>query len=508
MTAQFSYETLTPTAFLDRSARVFRNDTAVVDGEIRRTYAELRDRCLRQSGMLHDLGVEPGDRVAVLAPNTALMLEAHYGVLYAGAVLVSLNTRLTGPELRFILEHSGSRVLLVDDSLVSLAREATADLPDVTVVADDYEERLASARHRYVPLGDERSMIALNYTSGTTGDPKGVMYHARGAYLQALAMVAHFGLTSDSTYLWTLPMFHCNGWTFTWAVTAAGGTHVCLPKVDPVRIWELVQTEGVTHLCGAPTVLASLVDAPNAGGIDHRVVAAIGGAPPAPALIERCTDLGLDITHLYGLTETYGPAAICEWRSEWDVLPEDEKARLRSRQGVGNVVAGELRIVDAMGSDVPADGETTGEIALRGNNVMLGYYNNPDATARAVPDGWFRTGDIGVMHPDGYIEIRDRAKDVIISGGENISSVEVESALISHPAVLEAAVVAAPSEKWGERPVAYVTLRSGASATEDELRTHVRSQLAGFKVPDSITFGPLPKTASGKIRKVELRDRL
>lgn len=507
MDARFSYETLTPTAFLDRSARVFGDYPAVVDGDIRRTYSELRDRCLRQSGMLHELDIRAGDRVAVLSPNTSLMLEAHYGVLYAGAVLVSLNTRLTAPELRFILEHSGSKVLLVEESLADLAREATADLPSITVVGDDYEDKLAAARHRYVPLADERDMIALNYTSGTTGDSKGVMYHARGAYLQALAMVAHFGLTSDSTYLWTLPMFHCNGWTFTWAVTAAGGTHVCLPKVDPVRIWELTRDEKVTHLCGAPTVLASLVDAPNAGGIDHRVVAAIGGAPPAPALIEGCTALGFDVTHLYGLTETYGPAAICEWRTAWNDLSEDDQARMRARQGVGNIVAGEVRVVDAMGSDVPADGETTGEIALRGNNVMLGYYNNPDATARAVPDGWFRTGDIGVMHPDGYIEIRDRAKDVIISGGENISSVEVEAALISHPAVLEAAVVAAPSEKWGERPIAYVTLRAGAEATEQELREHVRSQLAGFKVPDTVTFGPLPKTASGKIRKVELRGR-
>jgi fatty-acyl-CoA synthase len=301
-------------------------------------------------------------------------------------------------------------------------------------------------------------------------------------------------------------MFHCNGWSFTWAVTAAGGTHVCLPRVDPGRIWELLEEERVTHLCGAPTVLTSLVHDPGAGPITgRRVTAAVGGAPPTPALLQRCADLGLDITHLYGLTESFGPVVICDWRGEWDQLPASEQAARRARQGVGNIIASGVRVIDSGGRDVPRDGATVGEVALHGNNIMLGYYRDPTATAGAIPDGWFRTGDLGVLHPDGYLEIRDRAKDVIISGGENISSVEVEAALASHPAVLEAAVVAAPSEKWGERPIAWVTLKAGREASVDELRQHVRARLAAFKVPDRIEFSALPKTASGKIRKVELR---
>jgi fatty-acyl-CoA synthase len=501
-------EALTPTAYLDRSAVVFADRIAVVDGPARWTYREFADRCLRQAGMLTGLGLRPGDRVAVLAPNTHVMLESHYGVLYAGLVLVALNTRLSQAELRYIVEHADCRVLIADASLADLATAVAGDDKSrrVVVTGPEYEALLGQASPRQVPVTDELALMALNYTSGTTGRPKGVMYHHRGAYLQALAMNTHFRLGADTTYLWTLPMFHCNGWTFTWAVTAAGGTHVCLPRVDPGRIWELLEEEGVTHLCGAPTVLTSLVHDSAARPITgRRVTAAVGGAPPAPALLERCAELGLDITHLYGLTESFGPVVICDWRGEWDRLPVAEQAIRRARQGVGNIVSSSVRVVDSGGRDVAADGATLGEVALHGNNIMLGYYRDPVATARAIPDGWFRTGDLGVLHPDGYLEIRDRAKDVIISGGENISSVEVEAALASHPAVLEAAVVAVPNEKWGERPVAWVTLKPGGQASADELRQHVRARLAGFKVPDRVEFGPLPKTASGKIRKVELR---
>jgi acyl-CoA synthetase (AMP-forming)/AMP-acid ligase II len=503
-----SFEPLTPTAFLDRSARVFADRTAVVDGERRWSYAEFADRCRRQAGMLAALGISPGDRVAVLAPNTALMLESHYGVLYAGAVLCALNVRLAAPELRYIVEHADCRVILADPALADLARAAAGDDPDRRIVdgGAEYETLLAAAEPLVAPVADEHALMALNYTSGTTGRPKGVMYHHRGAYLQALAMTAHFALTSDAAYLWTLPMFHCNGWTFTWAVTAAGGTHVCLPRVDPAEVWELLHAHGITHFCAAPTVLIALAGFAGARPVTGRsVVVAVGGAPPAPALLERCADLGLAVTHLYGLTESFGPVVICDWRSEWnDLTPADQAVR-RARQGVGNVISGPVRVVDPDGADVPSDGTTMGEVALRGNNLMLGYYRDPQATAAAVPDGWFRTGDLGVLHPDGYLEIRDRAKDVIISGGENISSVEVEAVLAGHPAVLEAAVIPVPHEKWGERPMAWVTVRDGAEVTAEELRAYVRERLAGFKVPDRIAFGPLPKTATGKIRKFELR---
>jgi fatty-acyl-CoA synthase len=334
------------------------------------------------------------------------------------------------------------------------------------------------------------------------------MYHHRGAYLQALAMALHLGLTGDSVYLWTLPMFHCNGWCFPWAVTATGGVHLCLPKVDAGEIWRHMRESGVSHLCAAPTVLTMTIWHPDAGKAPRRVRIATGGAPPTPALLERLAQLDMDITHLYGLTETFGPAVLCEWRSEWSLLPIAEQAKLKARQGVGNAISERLRVVDADGADVPADGATMGEIAIRGNNVMLGYYRDEEATHKAAPDGWFRTGDLGVMCADGYVMLRDRAKDIIISGGENISSIEVEEALATHAAVLEAAVVAAPDEKWGEVPVAFVTLKESAAASEAELIEHVRARLARFKAPKRVIFGPLPKTATGKVQKKGLRDRL
>lgn len=504
-----SFEPLTPVAFLDRAAEVYTDRLAVVDGERRRTYAELHDRCRRQAGALIALGVAPGNRVAVLAPNSELLLEAHFGVAYAGGVLVSLNTRLSVDELAYIVDHSGARVLLHDPEQGAVAADLVERLPGLVAVGGaDYEARLTAATSTRRPVSDERGLLALNYTSGTTGRPKGVMYHHRGAYLQSLAMVDHFGLRTDTVYLWTLPMFHCNGWCFTWAVTAAGGTHVCLRRPDPEDVWRLVAAEDVTTFCAAPTVLIALTESAPARTSSRPITVAVGGAPPTPALLERCAALGLHVTHLYGLTESFGPAVICDWRSEWDARPPAEQAALRARQGVANVIAGPVRVVDPDGRDVPRDGTTVGEVALRGNNVMLGYYRDEAATRAAVPDGWFRTGDLGVLHPDGYLEIRDRAKDVIISGGENISSVEVEATLARHPAVLEAAVVAVPHDRWGERPVAVVTLRAGRSASADELREHVRAHLAGFKVPDRVVFGTLPKTASGKVRKVELRDSI
>jgi fatty-acyl-CoA synthase len=354
---------------------------------------------------------------------------------------------------------------------------------------------------------DERSLLSINYTSGTTGKAKGVMYHHRGAYLQALAMVGHTGLSPSSVHLWTLPMFHCNGWCFPWAVTAAAATHVCLPKVDAGEVWRLIREEGVTHLNGAPTVLSMLAYAPDAGPVEGQVRVATGGAPPSPAILRRMESLGFDVTHLYGLTETFGPAMICDWRPEWDALERAEQARLKARQGVGNMISCRARVVAADGRDVPADGTAVGEIVLRGNNVMLGYFKDEDETRRAVTeDGWFRTGDLGVLHADGYVELRDRSKDVIISGGENIASVEVEQALAESPAVLDAAVVAMPDERWGEVPVAYVTLHDGAVATEAELIEFVRERLARFKAPKRVYFGPLPRTSTGKVRKFLLRN--
>lgn len=500
---------LNPTAFLERSSEVFADHIAVIDGDKRWTYAEFADRCRRQAGMLNELGLQPGDRVAVLAPNTHMMLESHYGVLYAGMVLVALNTRLSAAELRYVVDHADCRIVLAEDDLLDVAVSLVEHADGRQVLsASEYERRLATSPPVCNPGRDDFGLIALNYTSGTTGQPKGVMYHARGAYLQALAMTTHFRLDSDTRYLWTLPMFHCNGWTFTWAVTAAGGTHVCLPRIDPEHIWELLVREGITHLCAAPTVVAALVEDPAAQRlVDTRVAVAVGGAPPAPTLLERCAELGIDITHLYGLTETFGPIVICDWRSEWNSLPIDEQMTRRARQGVANIVSARARVVDGYGADVPRDASTLGEVALTGNNVMLGYYRDPQSTAAAFRDGWFLTGDLAVSHPDGYLEIRDRAKDVIVSGGENISSVEIEAALVSHPAVLEAAVIAGPDGKWGERPIAWVSLKQDRTTTSAELRYHVRYRLAAFKVPDRIEFDVLPKTASGKIRKVELRDR-
>ncbi|HYC47345.1 MAG TPA: AMP-binding protein [Burkholderiales bacterium] len=510
-----SFEPLTPTAFLERAGGVFADRFAVIDGDRRYTYAEFLDRAKRLAGALRALGVREGDRVAVLAPNTHVLLESHYGVPLAGAVLVALNPRLTPRDLAGIVDHAGAAVLIYDHELEAAAREiADTAATRLTLLRagggnDEFEQALSAAAPSAVRVEDERALLSINYTSGTTGQPKGVMYHHRGAYLQALAMTFHAKLDTSSTMLWTLPMFHCNGWCFTWAVTAAGATHLCLRKLDPDIVWGHLAESGVTHFNAAPTVLIMLAwhAAARAREGARTIRVATGGAPPTPALLARMAELGMDVTHLYGLTETFGPAVICEWRPELEGAPIPEQAQFKARQGVGNVVSQALRVVDSSGRDVTADGATLGEIAVRGNNVMLGYYRDPEATRKAAPDGWFRTGDLAVMHEDGYVEIKDRAKDIIISGGENIASIEVERALSSHPAVLEVAVVAGPDPKWGEVPVAFVTLKPDARADAQELIAHARATLAHFKAPKRIVFGELPRNATGKIQKFVLRER-
>jgi fatty-acyl-CoA synthase len=505
-----SHQPLTPTAFLERSATVWADRPAVVDGDVVWTYAAFYDAAKRLARVLHQRGVTNGDRVAVLGPNRALLLTAHYAVPYAQAVLVALNHRLSEEEITAILAHSGARLLLVDGDFADRVPGLAARNPNVELLVGGASGTLDDVWAGAAPLAqeltDENALLALNYTSGTTGAPKGVMYTHRGAYLQSLAMAYHTQLDTRSVMLWTLPMFHCNGWCFTWAATAAGATHLCLPAIDTAVIWQLIRNAGVTHLNGAPTVLTMIVNDPDAanGPAPQTVRVASGGAPPSPTLLKELSDRGFAITHLYGLTETYGPAAICEWQPSWD--DADDVAVKVSRQGFGNIVSEQLRVIDSDGNDVPWDASTIGEVAIRGNNVMTGYYNDAKRTAEVVRDGWFYSGDLGVIHPDGYIELRDRAKDVIISGGENITSVEVEQALLSHPAVLECAVVAAKDNHWGEVPVAYVSCRRGHTVTQQELVDHVRNQIARYKAPRAVVFREdLPKTSTGKIQKHVLR---
>ncbi len=506
---------LTPTSFLDRSALVFADRVAVIDGDLRYTYREFRERCDRLAGALIARGVNPGDRVAVLAPNNRIPLEAHNGVPKAAAVLVAMNYRLAPPELAYIVGHSGARTLIYDHMFADVVT-ALLELVDHEVDAieangpgGEYDSMVTAASPASIQVADERAMLALNYTSGTTGQPKGVIYRHRGAYLNALAGAYHAKLDTSSVFLWTLPMFHCNGWCYTWGVTAAGATHLCLPHVDAGEIWRLIREEGVTHFNGAPTVLTMVAYDPAAdeGPVPRTIEIATGGAPPSPAILERMAELNMNVTHLYGLTETYGPATICEWQPEWDSLSIPEQAQVKARQGVGWLTSQQARVVDEAGNDVAADAEQMGEIALQGNTLMAGYYKDAEATDKAVPDGWFRTGDLAVMHPDGYVEIRDRSKDIIISGGENIASIEVEQAIAGHPAVLEVAVIARPDDKWGEVPVAYVGLKPSATATEADIIDHVRERIAHYKAPKAVVFGELPKTSTGKVQKYVLRDR-
>ena len=503
------YADLSPVRFLLRSAEVFPERVAIRDGETGRTYAEFLERAERLAGALLSMGVEPGDRVAALLPNTGPMLEAHFAAAGMSAALVPINTRLSGSEVEYILEHCGAKVLLADRQLEKAVQGEPETLWCEPDGGGSYEDALSSADRRSLQVPPEGTLLSVNYTSGTTGKPKGVMYTHRGAYLHALGVIAECALNARSGYLWTLPMFHCHGWAFTWAVTAAGGTHVCLRRVEPDLAWELLDRHRVTHLCGAPTVLRMLLDGAPEGACEP-VRVFTGGAPPTPALLEDCAEIGWDVTHLYGLTETYGPLAVCEWHPEWDSCDAREQARLKARQGVGTVVSLGMRVVAEDGSDVPPDGETMGEVCMRGNNVTVGYFEDDEATREAFSeqDGWFHSGDVGVMHPDGYIELRDRIKDVIISGGENISSIEVEQALAAHPDVKDVAVVGVPDERWGETPKAFVVGKEGASVDTDELRSFARERLAGFKVPRLFeVIDELPTTSTGKVQKYVLRER-
>jgi fatty-acyl-CoA synthase len=504
---------LDPFGFLERSAAIYRDKVAVIDGDIRRTYPEFLDRVERLAAALQARGIRDGERVAVLAPNVTPILEATFAVPLAGGVLCTLNTRLAPNEIDYILDHCGAELLIYDGELAPLVRELNSDVPKIRADADgDYETIVAGADRAALVRReiDENDTISINYTSGTTGAPKGVMYTYRSAYINALSETFHANLRPESVYLWTLPMFHCNGWCFPWAVTAAGATHVCLRKVEAARIVDAIENLGVTHMCAAPTVLVALCNAPGIKPFGRKVNVTTAGAPPAPTTIAQMEALGATIDHVYGLTETYGPITECAWQSpQWDGAVGAERARLKSRQGVPmlTVAPRDVRIVDAQMVDVPADAKTPGEIIMRGNNVMKGYYRDPDATAASFAGGYFHSGDLGVMHPDGYIEIVDRAKDVIISGGENISTVQVEQALIEHDAVLECAVVAVPDEKWGEVAKAFVTLKPGATLTVEELRAFVRERIAAFKVPKYIEFRELPKTSTGKVQKFALRER-
>ncbi|TSD83375.1 acyl-CoA synthetase [Mycobacterium sp. KBS0706] len=517
---------LTPISFLCRTALAHPDRIAVVYGEVKRSWRETAERCRRLASALSRRGIGKNDTVAVMAPNIPEAFEATYGVPMAGAVLCALNTRLDAAAIAFQLRHSGTRVLLADREYAPVVRAALAELTAPPLVVDiidpavagepvgdlTYEEFLAEGDPAWpgVMPGDEWDAVALNYTSGTTGDPKGVVTHHRGAYLNALGNVVTWALPHHPVYLWTLPMFHCNGWCFPWTITAMAGTHVCLRRVAARDIYAAVADHGVTHLCGAPIVMGMLLNAPAAERRDfpQAVRMMTAASPPPAAVLEGMARLGIEVTHVYGLTEVYGPAVVCDWKPEWDALPAGEQARLKSRQGLPYVVQEGLMVADPDSlAPVPADGETLGEVFMRGNITMKGYLKNPSATAKAFAGGWFHTGDLGVMHPDGYIELKDRSKDIIISGGENISTIEVEGVLYRHPAVLEAAVVARPDDKWGETPCAFVTLRPGAEATAEEIIAFSRQHLAGFKCPKTVVFGDLPKTSTGKIQKFVLRDR-
>ncbi len=515
---------LTPLRFLQRSTFIFRTRPAVIYGDRTLTYTELNERVHRLASSLRGIGVNKGDRVAVLLPNIPQMLEAHHGVPLSGGTLVAINTRLSSNDVAYILQHSGATVLIVDTEYGELIEPILASCPQLQIVINvedvvtgkrlpgyDYEELLSSGSDHVTdwPIEDEDDVISINYTSGTTGRPKGVMYTHRGAYLNSLGEIIEAGLTTESVYLWTLPMFHCNGWSFPWAVVAIGGTQVCLRKFEAGLVWDIVRKQGVSHFCGAPTVLISLANHPNAteGPLARKLTVAVAAAPPSPQIIAQMESLGIEIVHFYGLTEVYGPYSVCEWQHEWDSLPVDEQSRLKSRQGVPYIVADDLRVVDDEMNDVPADGQTIGEVLMRGNNAMKGYYNDAEATEKAFRGGWFHSGDLAVMQPDGYVELRDRKKDIIISGGENISTIEVEIAIYAHPAVLEVAVIAIPDDYWGEVPKAFVTLRPGVTVTADEIIAHCRTHLAHYKVPRAIDFGELPKTSTGKIQKFVLRDK-
>ncbi len=523
MSAPAGFDPLTPLAFLERAARIYPSKEAVIHGSRCWTYADFAHEVGRMAAGFVRAGVAPGDRVAFLTPNVPELLAAHFAALLVRAPLVAINTRLAADEVGYILAHSGAKLVCVDPELASLVKVSKGG--PLLVNVEDAESGVTGAPlggptyHELVdgvtPLpvhaavDDEHRILSINYTSGTTGRPKGVMYTHRGAYLNALAEVIVHGLGRDSVFLWTLPLFHCNGWCFSWAVTAVAGTHVMLRRIEPADVLRRISAERVTHLNGAPTVLLMLSEAPEARGLrfDPPLRVATGGAPPSPTLLGRMEQMGVQIVHLYGLTETYGPHVTCEMQPGWESLDVEGRARVLARQGVPHVTATHLRVVDDGMRDVPADASTIGEVVMRGNNVMKGYFEDPEATEKAFAGGWFHSGDLGVVHPDGYIELRDRKKDIIISGGENISTIEVEHVIVKHPAVLECAVVATPHEKWGEVPKAFVTLRPGAALTETELIAFCREHLAHFKCPKSVAFCELPKTSTGKIQKFRLREQ-
>ena len=522
-----NYQPLTPVTFLERSARVFPDHTAVVHGSIRRSYREFYARSRKLASALTRAGVGKDDTVAIICANTPAMLEAHYGVPMCGGVLNTLNTRLDAPIIAFSLDHGEAKVFIVDREFSKLAKEALAlckakplvidyddpeyDGPGERIGSVEYEDFIAAGDAGYVwqRPGDEWDAIALNYTSGTTGNPKGVVYHHRGAYLLALGNVVTCGMTKHPVYLWTLPMFHCNGWCFPWSISAVAGTHVCLRWVRAKAMYDAIADHGVTHLCGAPIVMSLLLNAPaeEKRAIDRTISFFTAAAPPPEAVLAAMKTAGFDVTHLYGLTETYGPSVINDWNRDWDGLSSADYAAKKARQGVPYVVLEDMTVLDPETMQrVPADGVTLGEVMMRGNVVMKGYLKNRKASDEAFAGGWFHSGDLGVLYPDGYIQLKDRSKDIIISGGENISSIEVEDVLFKHPAVQAAAVVAKPDDRWGETPCAFVELKPGMSATAEEIMAWCRQNLAAFKCPRTVVFAELPKTSTGKIQKFVLRE--
>lgn len=527
-----NYAVQSPLDFLERTASVYPEFPAVVHGRLRYTWAQTYERCRRLASALKARGIGPGDTVAAMLPNIPAMVECHFGVPMIGAVLNALNIRLDADSIAFMLEHGEAKVVIADREFGAVVREAVARLDKAPLVIDVDDPEFEAGQGEAVQVSDldyeaflnegdpgfqwqlpnnEWDAISLNYTSGTTGNPKGVVYHHRGAYLNALGNQAVWSMDMHPVYLWTLPMFHCNGWCFPWTITAMAGTHVCLRRVDPVKILKLIAEHQVTHMCGAPIVLNALLNVPEADRtpIDHVVKSMTAGAAPPAQVIGAIEEMGIQVTHVYGLTEVYGPVTVCAWKSEWDQLPLHDRARKKARQGVRyHTLAGTMVGDPNTMEPVPRDGQTIGEIFLRGNTVMKGYLKNPKATEEAFRGGWFHTGDLAVWHEDGYLEIKDRLKDIIISGGENISTIEVEDTLYRHPGVLEAAVVARPDEKWGETPCAFVTLKPDASGvSEADIIEFCRQHLAKFKVPKTVVFSELPKTSTGKIQKFVLRDQ-